>query len=299
MLAGTKAATNSSTMINYNAKPRNGRQSQEENAVKGDYQRGRHKTYPQASSSCIFCSTSTGTLIKCATQCTEKSLRLMATTMEDTDILARISSGDLVALEAKYHFTCLTKYRNRYRSYCRQNNHDDTVNTKMAKARALVETLNKIESELGDGTHTFQLNDLYMVYAKRLQELGVTAEINKTSFKNKLLDHSKDVGIQDVFRTGKPTLLIFPEDIQEMLEDKRLLRNFENEAFLFAKVVNICREEFLAVTNNNMLLDDSLENSCTTELPTPSLHFLVSMLLYGTSINNTVSATTPVSSISK
>ena len=83
----------------------------------------------------------------------------------------------------------------------------------MAKARALVETVNKIKSELGDGIHTFQLNDLYMVCAKRLQELGVTAEINKTSFKNKLLDHFKDVGIQDVFRTGKPTLPIFPEGI--------------------------------------------------------------------------------------
>ena len=77
------------------------------------------------------------------------------------------------------------------------------------------------------------------------------------------------------------------------------MRNFENEAFLFAKVANIRREEFLAVTNNNMLLDDSLKNSCTTELPTPILHLLVSILLYGTSINNTVSVTMSVSSISK
>lgn len=259
----------------------------------------RHVPELPTASCCIFCTASTGTLISYATKCAEKSLREMATSMEDTEILARISSGDLVALEAKYHFTCLTTYRNKYRSYCRQKNHDNILDANMAKARAFVEIVAKIESDIDDGTHTFQLNELHMAYTNRLQELGVTTEINKTSFKNKLLTHFQDFGLQDVFRQGKPTVLIFPEGIKELLGDSRLLRNFENEAFLFAKVANICREEFFAGRNSNMFLDSTLENSCTAEPLTPSLHLLVSMLLYGTSITNTVSVTMPVSSISK
>ena len=30
----------------------------------------------------------------------------MATELQDTELLARISGGDLVAIEAKYHFIC-------------------------------------------------------------------------------------------------------------------------------------------------------------------------------------------------
>ena len=32
----------------------------------------------------------------------------MATELQDTELLERISGGDLVALEAKYHFKCLS-----------------------------------------------------------------------------------------------------------------------------------------------------------------------------------------------
>ena len=36
--------------------------------------------------------------------------------MQDTSLISRISGGDLVAIEAKYHRSCLTANKNRYRS---------------------------------------------------------------------------------------------------------------------------------------------------------------------------------------
>ena len=72
---------------------------------------------------------------------------------------------------------------------------------------ALVEIVNKVENDIEDGTHTFQLNEPHMIYTKRLQELGIISGINKTSFKNKLLDHFKDVP-QDVLRNWILILLI-------------------------------------------------------------------------------------------
>ena len=52
---------------------------------------------------------------------------------------------------------------------------------------ALVEIVNKIENEIEDGTYTFQLNELHMIYTNRLQELGIMSGMNKTSFKKQLI----------------------------------------------------------------------------------------------------------------
>ena len=46
------------------------------------------------------------------------SVNVLAT---QTNLLGKLAGGDLVALEAKYHFTCLTKYRNQYRSHIRSD----------------------------------------------------------------------------------------------------------------------------------------------------------------------------------
>ena len=42
------------------------------------------------------------------------SLYEMVTVMGDRDLLLQISGRDLVALEARSHFNCLSKYRNNY-----------------------------------------------------------------------------------------------------------------------------------------------------------------------------------------
>ena len=65
----------------------------------------------------------------------------MATDMCDTDMVAKMAAGGLVAIDARYHFTRLTKYRNKYRSYLRgcegSSNLLMLVKTK-AKARAFI-----------------------------------------------------------------------------------------------------------------------------------------------------------------
>ena len=49
------------------------------------------------------------------------SVNVMATQMSDTNLLGKLASGDLVVLEAKYHFTCLTKNRNQCQSHIRSD----------------------------------------------------------------------------------------------------------------------------------------------------------------------------------
>ena len=47
----------------------------------------------------------------------DHNIREMVTALRDTQLLARIDGGDLIAKESKYHLKCLVNLRNRYRSY--------------------------------------------------------------------------------------------------------------------------------------------------------------------------------------
>ena len=66
--------------------------------------------------SCMFCSEISGTLHNCTTMKLDQDIRRMATELQDSLLLARISSGDLVATETKYHFNCLSAFKNKYQS---------------------------------------------------------------------------------------------------------------------------------------------------------------------------------------
>ena len=68
---------------------------------------------------CLFCGEKgkeSGVLHAVSTFDADKNIRTMITELNDAQLLKRIVGGDLMAMEAKYHLTCLTKLRNRYRS---------------------------------------------------------------------------------------------------------------------------------------------------------------------------------------
>ena len=52
----------------------------------------------------------------------EKTIRDMANEMCDSELLVKISGDiDLVAIEGKYHLSCLTNYRNLYCAFSRMS----------------------------------------------------------------------------------------------------------------------------------------------------------------------------------
>ena len=56
---------------------------------------------------------------KVATKALDANVRKMATKLHDTHLLAKLSSGDMIAIDAVYHKHCLTGFY-RYRSSVRQ-----------------------------------------------------------------------------------------------------------------------------------------------------------------------------------
>ena len=66
---------------------------------------------------CFFCGQPPGDigLHEAATFQIDKQVRTCAELLEDTELLAKLSAGDMVALEAKYHTKCLVGLYNRAR----------------------------------------------------------------------------------------------------------------------------------------------------------------------------------------
>jgi hypothetical protein len=86
----------------------------------------------------------------------------MAIKLQDTALLARISGGDLVAIEAKYHLDCLTRYRNKYRSA--QNLHGCSClseQDKLLQAIVFAEQVAHIEGDIEEEKYIINLKDLH------------------------------------------------------------------------------------------------------------------------------------------
>ena len=75
---------------------------------------------------CIFCSLPSGKFHECATMELDSDLQKMAEDLQDTTLIAKLSGGDLIAIEGKYHNKCRIAYRNQHRSFMwLQQSHDN------------------------------------------------------------------------------------------------------------------------------------------------------------------------------
>ena len=98
----------------------------------------------------------------------------MATDLQDFEIMARICGGEMIAIEAKYHLSCLTKLRNRHRSFQRKFKRQTVKKDgNVAEYHAFEEILQLIEDSVMEGVFVFKIKDLHSLYPKRLTDLGI------------------------------------------------------------------------------------------------------------------------------
>ena len=132
----------------------------------------------------------------------------MATELRETDLMARMESGDLIALEAKYHLQCLTALWNRFRSLVHQNEQEvgGSSEESKVKARALVELFTFVENGVVDGTFYFRFSTLHQMYEEKIWSLGFEKETNRTQLMEKLLAYFPQAQQQS---DGKSKILVF------------------------------------------------------------------------------------------
>ncbi|KAK3736786.1 hypothetical protein QZH41_011732 [Actinostola sp. cb2023] len=206
-------------------------------------------------------------------------------TLMDQQLLTKLSrGGDLVALEAKYHATCLAKlYRKAQTSRYDDNGEENIVRL---EGIALAELVAYIE----ESTLTiFKLADLAKAYKSRTAykhtsiqvpeqlDVNMTARVNTTRLKERLLIHLP--GLED-HNNGRDVYLAFKDDLGRMME-KAHQEDCDEEAIHLAKAASIVRKEILAMKYS---FDGSFDSDCQTKSVPESLLSLVNMILYGPNI---------------
>ena len=101
-----------------------------------------------------FCIFNSGSLHSCSTIELDNEWKQMALELQDSQLMSRISGGDIIAIEAKYHINCLVSYKNHYRSMQQAHVSESSSNTerRVLQARAS-ELISNIEDNIENGTY--------------------------------------------------------------------------------------------------------------------------------------------------
>ena len=232
--------------------------------------------------SCVFCHQEDGHLHEFRTLEADDSIRQMAADLEETELMASIEGGDLIALEAKYHLQCLVALRNRHRSMVRKDGEtiEEISEERRIKARAIVELFAYMENCVEDGTFYFKFSALHQLYEDRVRYLGIERETNRTRFKEKILAYFPQAQEQS---DGKNKVLVFQQGMQQMLK-QAMTCNYEGDALLLAKVAKIVRKDIASF--KGFSFDGKFSSGCQQQSVPSTLKTLVSMLLNGANLRD-------------
>ena len=168
---------------------------------------------------CFFCSQQE-TKEKLCEVCTfqvDYRVRKCAHDLQDENLLAKLSAGDLIAQEAKYHAKCLT---NLYNRACAKVSQDqDASDDQICKGIALAELISYTEEKRQDeDVKVFRLADLVNLYTDRLNQLGVdvTARVNSKHLKDSILMHLPRM---KPYKEGRDVFMACEEDVGSILRE--------------------------------------------------------------------------------
>ncbi|CAC5367122.1 unnamed protein product [Mytilus coruscus] len=227
---------------------------------------------------CFFCGDVSDDLHDASTFMIDKRVRECALELQDTVLLAKLSVGDLISQEAKYHAKCLLKL---YNKASRQ-----TPKTKKESQESVIhgivlaELIEYIDGSRS-GTHIvpiFKLADLAKLYSKRLDQLGVVIEgrTYTTHLENRILAAIPDL---KAHKQGRDVLLIFNEDVGEVL--KQATSYSDDEGIIIAKAAQIVRRNMF---DTRYSFTGTFNDSCQQESVPQTLVSLVRMILGGPNI---------------
>lgn len=223
------------------------------------------------------------------------NVRKAAMKLQDQTLLAKLSSGDLIAQEAKYHQPCLLSLYNRARGT--KTTEESGVNN-MNTALAFAELVSYIEDTRMDSTIApiFKLSVLVRLYTTRLEQLGtdVTGRVHSTDLKKRILAYFPDM---EAHKQGRDVVLISNEDVAAAMR-KSCEHDLDGDAVHLVRAANIVRRDMLNMENQ---FCGSFEPNSQEDSVPQSLLALVAMVLNGANITaqSSSSITQPVLTISQ
>ena len=240
--------------------------------------RSRHAKVDLTEDICFLCNEPAGStaLHRACTHDIHAKVQRCAITLKDTDLLAKLAPGDMVALEAKYHTKCLANLYNRARAATESAIADTGVDVRVSGI-AFAELVTFMEENRREEgiVPTFKLSDLARMYKARLEQLGVSVEgrIHSTRLKARLLAVIPDL---QAHSQGRDVLLTF--DVGTAI---KTACDHDSDAMLLARAAQLVRKEMF---DKIFHFDGSFKPECQQKSVPTSLLSLVNMILKGPNI---------------
>ena len=169
---------------------------------------------PRRDEICFFCAEvkHSKKLHRASTFNVDSKVRDAAKAINDTNLLGRLSEGDMVALDAAYHAQCLANLYNKARSMLQTGN-DQNNQERCISGIVFAELVAYIEESrmATDVAPVFKLAHLASLYQKRLEQCGIQEHrVHSTRLKERLINYFPNL---QAHRSGRDMLLVFEEDI--------------------------------------------------------------------------------------
>ena len=193
----------------------------------------------EASQLCLLCEKAGGKSLRSAeTFGLDDKVRRCATKIGDKTLIRKLSSGDMVAIDAVYHLKCLTKlYR---QAACIESTEDEeNYQIRFLKAQAFAELISHRESQRGTLV-VFKMADIATLYSDRLVSLGVDGYVHTTRLRNQVT-----TAMPDIIAVKTPSEridLAFDEDVSHALQE---MESCESDVMLLVKAAKILRRHVL------------------------------------------------------
>ncbi len=239
---------------------------------------------------CFFCDKedSVENLTQAQTFELDRKVRDAANQLCDERLLARLSEGDMIAVEALYHKTCLSSLYNRLREIKKSSRTNTDADSAIIEGMVLEEIVDylKSSSESQEDIPVFKLSDLKSLYSQRLKEYGSpdvrTENIHSTRLKEKILSRIPEL---QESRKGREIVLTFREGIGLAIY-KVCKQDYEEDGICLSSAAKIVRKQIL---QHNQAEDKGLfEESCQEASVPRSLVTLIGTIICGTDITNNV-----------
>ncbi len=190
--------------------------------------------------SCIFCEQIDDevNLHQPTTLNIDEKVRKAAAYLCDHDLISKLSGGDMVDLEARYHVRCLSNFYRKYEAALKSNEPPPAErkdSSKWFESVALAELFEYIEQTLKQTRIILlPLAELHTLYVNRLADLcNLHVPVNKTRLKDKIEAHFPQL---QVSKSGRN--IIFSRDA---VEYRKADEDWDTDARAFVRVTNIVR----------------------------------------------------------
>ena len=214
---------------------------------------------------------------KAATLSLDTNVRRAAKTSCDKALLSKITNGDLIAQNAYYHLTCLTKL---YRKEEKTKRQSDicTKKGRCTSSQGLAELIDYVESYRNTNT-VLHMSELCHLYSARLVSLGIDSYVHTSRLRASILSAVPD--LKEIRNNSNNQIdLAFDCDLTRALSEISS-HDCNSEVFLLPQAARILRRHTLEKKNN---FNGTFPAECQEESVPPILTTFMTMLLDGPSI---------------